>query len=399
METIHSYCNTLSELFQQVISNSNSPKQDLINSIFKIGDEVSALFKKSPEYSRDEYVIEILEIYSGVCRNEFPKIYDICSNFINICLNSLPKSELKRMWETSNDICLCLYISDITSLDNDVFCKKISYFIENPQIEKYWFKKFIEMIRKPSVDEFKIDDIIPFNVYIVDESPLRSTLGYLFLNSFEKINSISALTIASSWLCLKHKTPHAANHCRLILKKAPSNTLNLIATLTFDFPILLSIIPPNVNGFKTLVLMTIHRIKTFYPDELSHFLELCDIRVREITQKENTKISPELRIYDATFLNNISKEQIKELFHPKENIDFYTAAFLFARYTSIPNASQSIDYEAATKIREMILNSPETTAAYVPNSKLDISDIASIREMIEQNQISHLLKLIQNRIT
>ena len=177
------------------------------------------------------------------------------------------------------------------------------------------------------------------------------------------------------------------------------NTLNLIATLTFDFPILLSIIPPNVNGFKTLVLMTIHRIKTFYPDELSHFLELCDIRVREITQKENTKISPELRIYDATFLNNISKEQIKELFHPKENIDFYTAAFLFARYTSIPNASQSIDYEAATKIREMILNSPETTAAYVPNSKLDISDIASIREMIEQNQISHLLKLIQNRIT
>ncbi|KAH0787971.1 hypothetical protein GPJ56_008072 [Histomonas meleagridis] len=398
MEALHQLCNKLSELFQHIIENKDNPNTQVLEELVKTSQVFATILRKKPELSEDEYVVEILEIYSGVYENDCPNIYKACSDVVKSCLNSLSGDKLNKMWNTSNETSLCYYISVVTAIENVPFCQKFLFWIENPQIDILWFKRFVGILKKQSVDIFETKLINEFPKYLVDRNPLKSTLCYLFLNSFSKINSSIALSITSAWLSVEQKTQHAANHCRLILKNAPKSVINLISTLTFDFPIILPIIPPTADGFQMLSNTTVHRIKTFDAQNLPQFLELCDTKVREIVKKDHIDIPPELRIYDAAFSNDLKTKEIESLFNSIDSTDFYTSALLFARYTPISNAAKHMNHEVVQSIRKMIETPPSLTAAYVPSSEIDQSLIDSIHEMIEHNQINDLLKVIPNRI-
>ena len=181
---MHQVCNKLSELFQQIIENKDNPNTQTLEELVKTSQVFSAILRKKPEFAEDEYVIEILEIYSGIYENDCPNIYKSCSNVVKSCLNSLSADKLNKMWETSKETSLCYFISVVTAIENIPFCQKFLYWIENPQIDILWFKRFVGILKKQSVDVFETKLINQFPKYLVNQNPLKSTLCFLFLNSF-----------------------------------------------------------------------------------------------------------------------------------------------------------------------------------------------------------------------
>lgn len=122
------------------------------------------------------------------------------------------------------------------------------------------------------------------------------------------------------------------------MAKAPENMLNLLATLVLEWPVVLAILPETVAGFTNLVRMTVHRVKTFTPDDLPRFLELCGRSVRDLV-RANSLLSREFQLFDAGFTGGVPTSELTNLFGGDLSTDYLASCVIFGRFVRLNSAS------------------------------------------------------------
>lgn len=366
--------------------------------------------KQMPTTAYSREVIEVLELFSSICPIEEPDIYKPCALVIQQIILTLPNPELLEIWKRTQDMNLCSHISDSpATIETCFYFEKLCTFIENPSIEDpTWFRRFVKLLKCKLDGEIDYNYVLPFTLYMSDISPLRSTVAFLILNTFSQLNARVAITIAASWLICDHKNPIISNNCRSILKKAPPSTLNMLATLSFDIPIIFPILPPEIEGYHTVCMITIHRLKSFMPDSLSKFLCLCDIKAREIIHREtssknkapslklpNLSIPRELQLYDAANTASRSRAAISEMMEADESINFLASVVLFVRRCPYDDGSflpQQTAHKITQALRQVASQTYSTDLKKIPCSEYFLEEIKNISEMIEKCQIMNILK-------
>lgn len=382
-------------------------KQKMTKQAQKLKDHLQSM----PETAHSREVIEVLELLSSICPIEDPNTYKHCGLIIQLIFRALPNSELLEIWTITQDMNLCSHISESTTVKTYLYFEKLCAFIENPNIEDpTWFRRFVKILKCQLDGEVDYLNVLPFTLYMNDISPLRSTLAFLILNSFSQINARVAITIVASWIICDHKNPIIANHCRNILKKAPSNTLNMLSTLAFDLPIIFAILPPEVDGYHTVCMLTIHRLNSFTPESLSDFLCLCDIKAREIIHRETStknnktptislsdlSIPNELQLYDTSITASRSRNAISDMMKAECSINFVAAAILYARRTQQENGNFLAPQEAHKIVQALKKEDYNTNLTKIPCSQYFAEDVKKLSEMIERCEIMDILKTYGN---
>lgn len=398
--------NKISEQFGKHVES----KGKSVSAIQKMTKQAQKLIKhlqSMPEAAHSRPVIETLELLSSICPIEDPDMYKPCALIIQLIFRSLPNSELHEIWTITQDMNLCCHITESTTLKAYLYIEKICTFIENPSIEDPpWFRRFVKILKCKLDGEVDYQNVLPFALYMNDISPLRSTLAFLVLNSFSQINSRVAITIVSSWLTCDHKNPIIANNCRNILKKAPTDTLNMLSTLSFDVPIIFTILPPEIEGYQTLCMITIHRLKSFIPDKLSEFLCLCDTKAREIIHREtstkNNKtpslvlpsltIPKKLQLYDTSKTASRSRSAISEMMEDEITINYLAPVVLFARRSPYEVAN-FLPQQTAKNIVQALKAPYNTKLTKIPCSQYHPDDVKNLSELIVNCDIHQILQM------
>ena len=397
MSSYHKFLTEINEQFQRfVLSNGQdeSPSEEIKKSAMYL----AAYFKHSPEKSYERDVIETLEVIAAVCPVENAPLYQTCHDALDMILTSIPTQELEDMWAITDDINLCSYIANATPIQSYLLFEKLCFFVEKPKLDPVWFRKFIEIIKARVSDEIDAQLLLPFTIYIQDGSPLRSTLGFIVLNTFSNISPKIALAIVAAWIVNSHKTQYAANHCRLILKKAPTDTLNMIATLAFDVPIVFAILPPSIDGYQIICLVTVHRVMGFYNNQLVDFLSLCDVKARDIIHHEFKKkkievdIPGDLQLYDEANTAFRSRNAITKMLNNEMTVSLFSAAILFARMTTHENAS-FLPPEISQKIYNLLRENQNTRLHSYPLLEYDKESMKTIFDLLKDWNISEVVKL------
>ena len=402
----------LKKLSQQfvILLQNNDSFDKASKKMAKQAQKLVQHLQHSPETAHFPDVIEILQLFAGVGPLESPAINNLCSTIIKSFFRVLPTTELSDIFNITPDISLCCYICEWTAIDSDLFFEKLCTFVENPNLEDIsWFMRFVKMIKCPITENIRYQTILPFALYLTDNSPLRSTLAFLVLNTFSKINQHVAIMIVSAWLMCENKNPIISNHCRLILQKAPLSTLNMLATLSFDLLQIFSILPSNIKGYKTATLINLHRINTFYPEKVSEFLRFCDPVARDIIHHDSstklsqppnlvineTNIPKELQLYDTSIISSRSRNSIAKMMDTEITINFLSSALLFARTFPHENAA-FVPAEINEKICQGLQAQCNTNLKKIPCSEYHAQEIKDLADLIESCNISELIKKCNN---
>ncbi|EAY15671.1 hypothetical protein TVAG_405850 [Trichomonas vaginalis G3] len=390
MDKIRGYISSLSELFQQLILERKNPPDDLLLNTKTKGQYLAASFKYAPELATNEQVLEILGLYAAPSIGEHSLIFPTTSKLVELCLKNLSSTTLIDMWNKTNDIGLCSFIINSTEIPPDLLFGKIISWIDEPSNDTTFYAHFVNIIKTPTacvVPNSAVLQIIPF---LVDASPIRSSLATLVLNSFSAINKESADLITSSWLQTEHRSIHAAMNCRTILSKAPSASLNYAATLCLEFPVLFCILPPSVKGYKFLAKLTLHRVQSLYKESYRQFLEMCERSVRKISDE----VYEPLSLLDSAMTGDCL--DIYRLFQTDLTLDFKAATAMFARYSNWKDGKE-IPIELRKEMLK-VLNSPTESHFETKPREIPIENIISASEKVNQKSILALRNAITNPI-
>ena len=402
MDKIEPFLNELTVLFQDMITHRNNPSQDLLDNIKKQGQFLAACLKRVPEVSTNEKVIELLGLYSVPSKRDHPKIYGTSSSLVDLCLKNIPPTFLSHMWDLTEDIGLCELILNNTAIESDVVFKRILSWIENPHSDSTFFAHFLSVLGSPSESEVSEEIVSKIAPFLVDSSPLRSSLACLTLSSFESISQTVSYIIIASWLQCKNRRIQSAYNCRKVLGLAPTNILNYASTLSLEFPILFCILPTNTMGYQTLAQITLHRIISLIPDSLPTFIEMCDQSVRtllftKMLKKENIEpdaitYSSPLKLYDASSDPEI---RVNDLFNEDLSTDMIASATWFARMTI--KSEINIDKSIKKKIYN-ILQSPNETNKDVDSTDIAMENILQTTEKLHQKNLNDLRSMVESPV-
>jgi hypothetical protein len=202
------------------------------------------------------------------------------------------------------------------------------------------------------------------------------------------------MSLAAAWLSQKVHRAYVAEFCRQLLSGASRNALNLIATLVLEFPTLLAIVPPTVDGFHGLVVMTLHRVKTFAGSQVGKFLEMCDRSVREICQKCDG-VAKEVRLLDGA--NGASAQQLADLFDIEITPDSLTAFVMFARHSRCPDGT-FLPVETRRRIIAALGEEKEMQSCEVSAPDTDPAAMTTLAELLEKNRILQMTPLVPSPV-
>jgi hypothetical protein len=260
-------------------------------------------------------------------------------------------------------------------------------------------RKFTALLKLQTADPIKTSYLLPFTAFVVDSSSLlRSGLAFLVLSNFAAINSKLAIAITSAWLVQTVRHPGPAHFCRTLLSLTSTNSVNLIATLCLEFPAVLAVLPPTAAGFSNLALITLHRIRSFAPEFLTPFLELCDQRVRQLAK---AFVSNEFAILDAAS-GARDQAEVARAFDSGPlsglSLDYVAAAVIFARNCASPNGS-FISRDVRAKLSNYFSNPPQIESqSEIPAFDLDVHKMALVSDLIESNRVMSIHAHVQNPI-
>jgi hypothetical protein len=391
----HHHCDRLSECLQLVITNGPSTSDDVLNKIATSSQYLAAILKHQPDLVHDSQIFESLSLFSSICEVELPFVYSHFSKVVKLCLKSLPPATLSSLWQGSAEIGLCVYVIQLTSISSSDFFEKLSNFVADPPPDVTFLRKFIALLKFQTVDPIETSYLLPFAAFVVDSSSLLpSGLAFLVLSSIPAINTKPAIAITSAWLTQTVRSPGPAQYCRNLLSLAPTNALNLIATLCLEFPAVLAVLPASAAGFSNLALITLHRVKTFAPEFCSDFLGLCDSNVRQLAK---TSVSNELLILDAT-TGPADQSEVARAFGTDMTLDSLAAALMFGRHSTSPNGG-FISQEIRAKLSQAFKDPPPTRhQTDVPAFNLDVQKMTLLSDLIESNRVMAIHAHVQNPI-
>lgn len=370
-----------------------------IEKMIENGQFLAAILKKDPSLIDDSSLFETLELIGSINETEYPYVFEHFSKILRLCLRVLPTGSLVRLWSMSKDIRFCLHILSLHSVENHDLFNKICYWVEHPDTSIFFFRSFVQVL-KTKTETVDADRLMPLIPHLTDPtSPLRSTLAMLVFQSFTAINSRVAIAIAAAWLTQQQHKPFCASHCRMVLSTAPPNVLNLLATLTLEWPVVLAIVPSTTNGFENLAMITTHRVKTFSPSLLPNFLELCDISVRRVARMNDSLPKP-LQLLDAAFATDtLSNTSLESLFtEPTPCPDFFAASLLFGRHTSL-SALTFIPPAVKSQIVAALQSPADPPPLAPPSLQTNLDAVADVAEFLHSNQISRIHAYVHDSVT
>ncbi|OHS97763.1 hypothetical protein TRFO_35935 [Tritrichomonas foetus] len=401
MKEIQSFLNDLTVSFYKH-AESDGQSKEAIDEMTNKAQYISAFFKFRPETSHNPDVIETLELLAAPCPVEKPNLQKPCNDILNLIFRVLPSEELFEIWTITQDINLCCYIAEITPIKSYLLFEKLCFFIDKPSIDSIFFRRFVKLLSCRIEDDVANEYILPFTLILHDQSPLRSTLAFMVLNTFTKLNSIVSQAIIASWICCNNRYPLLSNHCRILLKKSPKDTLNMLATLSFDLPIVFAILPPDVDGYQMLCSIVVHRIQSFMPEKLASFLCLCDTQARNIIHHEFTKkkieisgIPSDLQLFDHAFTASRSRAAISRMMEGEMTVNLFAAILAFARKSPLENAS-FLPPETISKIVQALHEQQNTHLINIPASEYEPDAVKSISKMLDECKINEILKTREN---
>ena len=179
----------------------------------------------------------------------------------------------------------------------------------------------------------------------------------------------------------------------------------MLSTLCFDIPIIFTILPPEIECYQTVCMLTVHRLSSFMPELLSEFLCLCSTKARDIIHREtssksnktptltlaNFTIPRELQLYDTANTASRSRAAISDMMEAEVSINLLTAAILFARRSQYEDGS-FLTQESAHKITQALEQVYNTKLIKIPCSQYYAEEVKNLSEMIEKCQIMDILK-------
>lgn len=397
LEQVHKTCTILVEIFTELISKNNGIDSEKYDRLLKATQLLAAILKKKPEYIEDADVADTISIFASTSEEEYPKLHETFTKVVSLSLKFLPTTSLEVLWVNTISIELCHAIVSIGSIDPKPFFRKLLYFVERPQNEIAWLRKFVALLKTPSVETIESDLVLQITGYITDSCPLRSALAFMILSTFLTVNTMNATYIVSSWLITPNKTLQNAYQCRTILAKATKSCLNLVATLAFEFPIVLCILPTSVEGYNTLATLTLHRMHTFHPEKFGEFIDLCDPYVRQLNKNE-VNSNPAIQLLDAAKYNVTSKRKMAKIFAANEpNQDFAFSSLAFGRTTTMKN-SAFLSTEQRDSIKRMLMNQSPSKERMIDEPHLNANELNICSELIEHSKIAELSKFVSNII-
>ena len=362
------------------------------------GQFLAALLKNDPGLIDDPSMFETLELIGSINETEHPFVFEHFSKILRLCLRVLPTGAMVRLWSSSKDIRFCLHILSLHPIENHDFFNKVCYWVEHPDPSIYFFRSFVQIL-KTKTEMVDADRLMPLIPHLVDcKSAVRSTMAMLVLRSFTSVNSRIAIAIAAAWITQTTHREYCASHCRMVLANAPKNVLNLLATMTLEWPVVLAIVPSTTDGFQNLAMITTHRVKTFSPALLPRFLELCDIAVRKVARM-NDLISKEFQLLDAAFASDtLSNESLSSLFSSPPSPDFFSACLLFGRHTPL-SALHFVPAPAKAQIVAALQSPQAPPPQPLPETDTNLDPIADVIELLNANQITRIHSYVQSPVT
>jgi len=330
MDKVRVFLTKLSELFTSMIRDA-SFSDEISAQVTKNSQYLAASFKYAPEIFDESDFIELLCLYCSPCENDSKELFFICKGMIDICLKEMTPQVLQSIWVKTSDIGLCDAISKRVSLEAQQLFMKLSFWIENPEMESSFFRHFLSIVRSADVENVKTDYALPFAAVLADNSIVRSSLARIVLSRFSNINEKVSNLIAAAWLLSEPKTPHSAYNCRTILEKSKKASLNLYSTICLEHPYLFCILPQQTAGYSLLSRILIHQISVLNTSELGHFLSLCPTLVRHMYPEESKSSPTAFQLYDCSQNTSLS---VQSHFDAPFSPDIFGASIVFARDTN-----------------------------------------------------------------
>jgi hypothetical protein len=187
-----------------------------------------------------------------------------------------------------------------------------------------------------------------------------------------------------------------ADFCRQLLASAPRNVLNLVATLVLEFPTLLAILPSVTEGFHSLVVMTLHRVRLFAGPQLPKFLEMCDRSVRVICENLDG-IAKEILLLDAASNDSVTSAELANLFDVEITADSLAAFVMFARQSSCPDGT-FLPLETRRKIAAALTDAADLPICTMIPPDTDPQAMSGLAELLESNKILQMARLVPSPV-
>lgn len=385
MEKLEPIIIELTRLFDDMVKNRDHISNTLKDELRKNAKLLSASFKYVPEASSDKKVIQLMETFSVFTDVDDPEVYQSSSEVVTILLRSLTSENLVHIWKSTYDIGLCCYILNHTQISIEDLFTSISYWVENPRFDERFFRCFLKILESKH-DEVEVPFIFAksFAVILFDDSLLRSQLSAMVLASFSNIHKDVSNLIVASWILGYNRSPMLAFNCRNILERADDAQLNLYATLCLDFFDLLCILPKKVQGFRTVAILTLHRIRNLYSeDHYIQFISCCDKSVRELEDYDYS-MPDFIKIFDAAENSNIDVDKITHNIKGV-NDDIIASLIMYARKTSKSNA-KGMEPTLCKSVYETLKN-PHEMLIELTDINIDIDRIVRYADLIDTKSI------------
>ena len=446
MEDLNKICSSLAKLASEIIRSEFSISKEMTKEIAQQTKNFGIFLKENPDASDHEDIIQIFELYSEMATDKSSNIYKYSRSFVEFSLKQLPTRNLSRLWEKTENIELCSYIILHTCLDPELFYQKLFYFTEKCDIGVSKLRSFLSILSSsPHTLTIPTSLILPFTYSLCDSYPPRSSLSRLVLSTFSELNPQIIFSIVGGWL-ISPKTPALATTIRNLLSHSCPQTLLLISSLCFEFPVIFCILPVSLSSYSQLSLITLHRFQTFYPSELTTFLFLCPPCVRELARRkripfpyrnklpssyvisENSVIQNSehnskqndttsnlneraeqipnkvevddrtinaLKLYDLSFYPSIENAEV-EMPHPPLTMDEMTA--LFTVGSCITDYKEKFQHLIPSFTRNVLLKhlkNPIDRNTHYQEMNVDIEKIKYIANAIQENKISDIRAILQ----